>query len=84
MSADRSGRKDTSAENNADMKINRDENYAAPSNHPESKSSVGWIIGLIPVCFILTILVWVLYAYRNPHTKSGQLLIQVKFRNLII
>ena len=36
---------------------------------------------LVVVLVILTILsscgVWMLYAYRNPHTKSGQLLIRV-------
>lgn len=32
----------------------------------------------IPIALIITIVLWVFYAYRNPHTKSGQLLIQVK------
>ncbi|XP_055915390.1 plexin domain-containing protein 2 isoform X2 [Eupeodes corollae] len=41
--------------------------------------SVGVVLGFIaPICLVMTLLVWVLYAYRNPHTKSGQLLIQYR------
>ncbi|XP_073828163.1 plexin domain containing lethal (1) G0289 isoform X2 [Musca autumnalis] len=32
----------------------------------------------IPICLVSCVLLWVLYAYRNPHTKSGQLLIQYR------
>lgn len=31
----------------------------------------------LPVVLVSMLAIWVLYAYRNPHTKSGQLLIQV-------
>lgn len=32
-----------------------------------------------PLTLVSLLLIWVLYAYRNPHTKSGQFLIQVSF-----
>lgn len=32
---------------------------------------------LLPIVVIASLIMWVFYAYRNPHTKSGQLLIQV-------
>lgn len=39
---------------------------------------VGFAAGLLLPCVVVMCLVlWVFYAYRNPHTKSGQLLIQV-------
>ncbi|XP_031638689.1 plexin domain-containing protein 2 [Contarinia nasturtii] len=34
---------------------------------------------LLPIVVIASLVMWVAYAYRNPHTKSGQLLIQVNF-----
>lgn len=41
-------------------------------------ASFGMVIGvLMPIILIMSSIVWVFYAYRNPHTKSGQLLIQV-------
>lgn len=40
--------------------------------------SMGLALGFtLPICMLLMVSLWVLYAYRNPHTKSGQLLIQV-------
>nr|XP_036227785.1 plexin domain-containing protein 2 isoform X3 [Bactrocera oleae] len=46
--------------------------------HAESKS-MGLALGfLVPICLVLTVMLWVFYAYRNPHTKSGQLLIQYR------
>lgn len=49
----------------------------AMDNEPKA-GGVGFVIGLLlPIVFIMSIIVWVFYAYRNPHTKSGQLLIQV-------
>lgn len=39
---------------------------------------VGVVLGLfVPIILVMTLVLWVFYAYRNPHTKSGQLLIQV-------
>lgn len=50
--------------------------------HPYSnddKGSVGMALGVfIPIALVLCLAVWVFYAYRNPHTKSGQLLIQYR------
>jgi len=43
--------------------------------------SVG-ISGIIGILFIIALVtglgIWVLYAYRNPHTSSGQLLIRYR------
>ncbi|XP_055716973.1 plexin domain-containing protein 1 isoform X2 [Phlebotomus papatasi] len=42
-------------------------------------AGVGTVLGfLIPVVLILSGVLWVFYAYRNPHTKSGQFLIQYR------
>lgn len=43
------------------------------------KGGVGTAMGVM-IVFGLIVLAsgWVFYAYRNPHTKSGQLLIQVR------
>jgi len=43
-----------------------------------ARSSFGTVLGcIIPIVALLCAVVWILYAYRNPHSKSGQLLIQV-------
>lgn len=37
-----------------------------------------YMVGImLPMVVVLSMIMWVFYAYRNPHTKSGQLLIQV-------
>lgn len=33
---------------------------------------------MVPICLVCAITLWLFYAYRNPHTRSGQLLIQVR------
>lgn len=39
---------------------------------------VGMALGLfLPLVVVMCLGIWIFYAYRNPHTKSGQLLIQV-------
>ncbi|XP_016977090.2 plexin domain-containing protein 2 isoform X2 [Drosophila rhopaloa] len=41
--------------------------------------SVGVAFGfMVPICLVFAVTLWLFYAYRNPHTKSGQLLIQSK------
>lgn len=46
------------------------------------QTTTSFAIGiLLPIVVIITLLMWVFYAYRNPHTKSGQLLIQVSSNN---
>lgn len=52
-------------------------NLAEPLAH-NSAGGFGMVLGLfIPIILIMTLMIWIFYAYRNPHTKSGQLLIQV-------
>ncbi|XP_059615259.1 plexin domain-containing protein 2 isoform X2 [Phlebotomus argentipes] len=42
-------------------------------------AGVGTVLGfLIPIILVLSGVLWVFYAYRNPHTKSGQFLIQYR------
>ncbi|GAB0100567.1 Plexin domain-containing protein [Sergentomyia squamirostris] len=48
-------------------------------NGGEHSSGVGTVLGfLIPIILIMSGILWVFYAYRNPHTKSGQFLIQLR------
>lgn len=45
----------------------------------EEKGGMGTVLGvLIPFGLVFLAVGWVMYAYRNPHTKSGQFLIQVR------
>uniref|UniRef100_A0A1A9WT35 PSI domain-containing protein n=1 Tax=Glossina brevipalpis TaxID=37001 RepID=A0A1A9WT35_9MUSC len=44
----------------------------------ESKNISFTLAFFVPICLVACFLLWVLYAYRNPHTKSGQLLIQYR------
>ncbi|XP_075157780.1 plexin domain containing lethal (1) G0289 isoform X2 [Haematobia irritans] len=49
------------------------------ANEAEPTQKMSLTLGLfIPICLVSCVLLWVLYAYRNPHTKSGQLLIQYR------
>lgn len=49
----------------------------SPSVHA---GGVNYAVGLLLPCLVVMCLaMWIFYAYRNPHTKSGQLLIQVSF-----
>lgn len=44
----------------------------------EQKGGVGVTMGaLVVVAMVFLVAGWITYAYRNPHTKSGQFLIQV-------
>lgn len=43
-----------------------------------SNENVGVLVGiLLPIIILFSCVSWVFYAYRNPLTRSGQLLIQV-------
>lgn len=43
------------------------------------QNNASFLLGiLLPIIVVMTLVMWVFYAYRNPHTKSGQLLIQVR------
>lgn len=52
----------------------------------QSKSShASFALGiLLPIIVVASLVMWVFYAYRNPHTKSGQLLIQVRFISYLL
>ncbi|XP_016942366.2 plexin domain-containing protein 2 isoform X1 [Drosophila suzukii] len=52
----------------------------ADLSHAEAENkSVGVAFGfMVPICLVFAVTLWLFYAYRNPHTKSGQLLIQSK------
>ncbi|XP_026463115.1 plexin domain-containing protein 2 [Ctenocephalides felis] len=49
-------------------------------NNKDAGTSAGHgaLAALIPLCLIVAIAGWLLYAYRNPHTKSGQMLIRYR------
>lgn len=48
------------------------------NNDRPKHSHASFALGiLLPIVVIASLVLWVFYAYRNPHTKSGQLLIQV-------
>lgn len=52
-------------------------------NVKEKQSNVNYVLGiLLPIILVLTMIMWAFYAYRNPHTKSGQLLIQVSVNKI--
>lgn len=50
------------------------------ARHSEKGVSVG-ISGVVSILFVVGLLaglgMWLLYAYRNPHSASGQILIRV-------
>lgn len=55
----------------------------APLAHDDG-SGVGMALGLfVPIILVMSLVLWIFYAYRNPHTKSGQLLIQVSSSKVI-
>ncbi|KAJ6636466.1 Plexin domain-containing protein 2 [Pseudolycoriella hygida] len=56
---------------------------AEPLAHDDG-GGVGVALGLfVPAILVMCLVLWVFYAYRNPHTKSGQLLIQVSCAQLL-
>lgn len=43
------------------------------------QTHTSFVLGiLLPIVVMASLVMWIFYAYRNPHTKSGQLLIQVR------
>ncbi|KAH8368399.1 hypothetical protein KR084_010972, partial [Drosophila pseudotakahashii] len=52
----------------------------AELSHAEADNkNVGVAFGfMVPICLVFAVTLWLFYAYRNPHTKSGQLLIQFR------
>lgn len=72
--------------NNRKMNLDEHDNtilgpdHVSAESNESNSSSVGTVLGfIIPIGLVLTAVLWVFYAYRNPQTKSGQFLIQVIF-----
>lgn len=72
---------------NTDNNMNNEATESSSYIHKQSiiitektdSSSVGLVLGLfLPMTLVFSLVLWIFYAYRNPHTKSGQLLIQVR------
>lgn len=58
--------------------------FDGDSANPENVG-VGMFLGLfLPILLVSCLAIWIFYAYRNPHTKSGQLLIQVSTATVIL
>lgn len=53
-----------------------DNNDEQQAKHSHASFALGI---LLPIVVVASLVLWVFYAYRNPHTKSGQLLIQVSY-----
>uniref|UniRef100_A0A1Q3F5L9 Putative extracellular protein tem7 n=1 Tax=Culex tarsalis TaxID=7177 RepID=A0A1Q3F5L9_CULTA len=60
-----------------DDSVNKVPAFHTGMEHESSSSSL-LVTVLVICCLVLTCGGWVLYAYRNPHTKSGQLLIRMQ------
>lgn len=59
---------------------NSDVRISPSGNSDEQNIGFGMFLGVfLPILLISCLALWIFYAYRNPHTKSGQLLIQVNF-----
>lgn len=59
--------------------LSHNDSEQSKSNHASFALGI-----LLPIIVVASLVMWVFYAYRNPHTKSGQLLIQVKFIYLFL
>lgn len=66
---------------NASKSIDVKKAALSHNDSEQSKSThASFALGiLLPIIVVASLVMWVFYAYRNPHTKSGQLLIQVRF-----
>uniref|UniRef100_A0A2M4ABV6 Putative extracellular protein tem7 n=1 Tax=Anopheles triannulatus TaxID=58253 RepID=A0A2M4ABV6_9DIPT len=56
--------------------VNKVHAYHSEPNHASNSNLLVSMLILIVIC--LTCVAWIVYAYRNPHTKSGQLLIRYR------
>lgn len=72
ISSSSSARNDTQSQSFAVVRPKMEE----PSAEEVGNVSVAFSF-FLPVVLVSMLAMWVLYAYRNPHTKSGQFLIQV-------
>ncbi|XP_023938012.2 plexin domain-containing protein 2 [Bicyclus anynana] len=50
----------------------------APEAPPASSSAGGVVGAFVAVALVCSLAAWVLYAFKNPHTRSGQLLIKYR------
>ncbi|EDW00165.1 plexin domain-containing protein 1 isoform X2 [Drosophila grimshawi] len=63
--------------NSDGVNVERSEHLGAVQ--PPENKSVGVAFRFIgPICLVFAVTLWLFYAYRNPHTRSGQLLIQFR------
>lgn len=75
---------DTSVIKTYDKTSSESSSSSSSKRDQHETSRVGLVLGLmLPMCLIMSAIVWTLYAYRNPHTKSGQLLIQVRYKCIV-
>ncbi|XP_053623691.1 plexin domain-containing protein 2 [Plodia interpunctella] len=52
---------------------------ATSDGQPALHSGVGGVIaGFVVVALVMSLVAWTVYAFRNPHTRSGQLLIKYR------
>lgn len=62
----------------SDVQIKTAQQFVDSNSHAIHNGGMGFVVGLLmPLVVVMCLVLWVFYAYRNPHTKSGQLLIQV-------
>lgn len=66
---------DHSSDIHADGKVGNAELSKAEADNKNVGVAFGF---MVPICLVFAVTLWLFYAYRNPHTKSGQLLIQFR------
>lgn len=68
-----------------DIAVNEDDNHISAGQvmYQPQKANAN-VSGIVAIVFLVAMAslfsMWVLYAYRNPHTTSGQMLIRVSYR----
>ncbi|EDV46172.1 plexin domain-containing protein 2 isoform X2 [Drosophila erecta] len=69
----------TGLESSSDVHREEKLGNAELSKAEADNKNVGVAFGfMVPICLVFAVTLWLFYAYRNPHTKSGQLLIQFR------
>lgn len=67
------------ANNGSKPTVNVKKSAYAHVDDQQKNNHASFALGImLPIIVVASLVMWVLYAYRNPHTKSGQLLIQVR------
>lgn len=66
---------------NSELSVNEDDAISTGQVMYQSQKGNGNVSGIVAVVFLIGMATglsfWVVYAYRNPHTTSGQILIRV-------